>query len=209
MGGTFSGQTRESRVSDPAPADTRMLTQHQSRTLAEFTRDINKRSDNPMTRLLYLTLGAMRTDDSATVTAARSESQVRTWLKQHGIDDTGLVLENGSGLSRIERIRPAQLAAVLRAAYRSDWAPEFMASLPIVAVDGGMQKRLRDSPAAGRARIKTGSLRDVAAVAGFVPNAADEICIVVAMINSPLVKDGVGREILDALLDTVTRSGKE
>ena len=209
LGGTFSGQTRESTVSDPAPADTRMLTQHQSRTLAEFTRDINKRSDNPMTRLLYLTLGAMVTDDSATVTAARAESQVRTWLKQHSIDDTGLVLENGSGLSRIERIRPVQLAAVLKAAYHSDWAPEFMASLPVVAVDGGMQKRLRDSPAAGHARVKTGSLRDVAAVAGFVPNAANEICIVVAMINSPLVKDGAGRPILDALLDWVARSGRK
>ena len=206
LGGTFSGQTRESTVSDPATADTRVLTQHQSRTLSEFTRDINKRSDNPMTRLLYLTLGAMATDDSATITTARAEKQVRTWLKQHGIDDDGLVLENGSGLSRIERIRPAQLAAVLKAAYRSDWSPEFMASLPIVAVDGGMQRRLRDSPAAGHARIKTGSLRDVAAVAGFVPNAANEICIVVAMINHPLAKGSVARPILDALLDSVARS---
>ena len=81
-----------------------------------------------------------------------------------------------------------------------------MASLPIVAVDGGMQRRLRDSPAAGHARIKTGSLRDVAAVAGFVPNAANEICIVVAMINHPLAKGSVARPILDALLDSVARS---
>ncbi len=206
LGGTFSGQTRESATSDPATADTRVLTQQQSRTLSEFTRDINKRSDNPMTRLLYLTLGAMATDDGTAITTVRAEKQVRTWLKQHGINDDGLVLENGSGLSRIERIRPSQLAAVLKAAYRSDWSPEFMASLPIVAVDGGMQRRLPNSPAAGHARIKTGSLRDVAAVAGFVPNAANEICIVVAMINHPLAKGTVARPILDALLDSVARS---
>jgi D-alanyl-D-alanine carboxypeptidase/D-alanyl-D-alanine-endopeptidase (penicillin-binding protein 4) len=206
LGGTFSGQTRDSTLADPATLNTRLLTKHQSRTLAEFTRDVNKRSDNPITRLLYLTLGAITTDESTTVTTLRAEKQVRAWLKQQGIDDNGMVLENGSGLSRIERIRPAQLAAVLRAAYRSKWAPEFMASLPIVGVDGGMEKRVRNSPAAGYSRIKTGSLRDGAAIAGFVPCAANETCIVVAMINSPLVKDGVGRAILDALIDSVARS---
>ncbi len=205
LGGTFSGQTRESTVSDTASVDTRRLTQHQSRTLAELTRDINKRSDNPMTRLLYLTLGAMAANDSETVTTKRAERQVRTWFRQHRIDDDGLVLENGSGLSRIERIRPAQLAAVLQAAYRSDWAPEFMASLPIVAVDGGMRNRLRKSPAAGHARIKTGTLRDVSAVAGFVPDANNQLCIVIAMVNHPLAKDGAAVPALDALIDWVAR----
>jgi D-alanyl-D-alanine carboxypeptidase/D-alanyl-D-alanine-endopeptidase (penicillin-binding protein 4) len=206
LGGTFSGQTRDSTAGDAATLNTRLLTKHQSRTLAEFTRDVNKQSDNPITRLLYLTLGAITTDESTAVTTLRAEKQVRAWLKQQRIDDNGMVLENGSGLSRIERIRPAQLAAVLRAAYRSKWAPEFMASLPIVGVDGGMEKRVRNSPAAGYSRIKTGSLRDVAAIAGFVPCAANETCIVVAMINSPMVKDGVGRAILDALIDSVARS---
>ena len=205
LGGTFSGQTRESTVSDTAFTDTRILTQHQSRTLAELTRDINKRSDNPMTRLLYLTLGALAENDSETVTTKRAERQVRTWFRQHGIDDDGMVLENGSGLSRIERIRPSQLAHVLQAAYGSDWAPEFMASLPIVAVDGGMRNRLRKSPAAGHARIKTGTLRDVSAVAGFVPDANNQLCIVVAMVNHPLAKDGAAVPALDALIDWVAR----
>jgi len=43
-----------------------------------------------------------------------------------------------------------------------------MASLPVVAVDGGMRNRLRTSPAAAAARIKTGTLRDVTAIAGYV-----------------------------------------
>ena len=120
-----------------------------------------------------------------------------------------MVLDNGSGLSRTERIRPSQLAQVLKAAYGSDWAPEFLASLPIVAVDGGMRNRLRDSPAAGHARIKTGSLRDVSAAAGFVPDARNQLYIVVAMINHPLAKNGVGPPILDALIDWVARSGKQ
>ena len=168
LGGTFIGQTRDGTRTDAAASGTRLLAQHQSRTLAEVTRDINKRSDNTITRMLYLSLGALAKDDTEPVTALRAEKQIRAWFKRHGIDDDGLVLENGSGLSRSERIRPAQLAQVLKVANASAWSPEFMASLPIVAVDGGMQRRLRESPAAGLARIKTGTLRDVSAVAGFV-----------------------------------------
>ena len=205
LGGTFSGQTRESTVSDPAPADLRLLTQQQSRTLAVVTQDINKRSDNPIARLLYLTIGSLAANDGQTVTTKRAERQVRAWFRQHGIDDDGLVLENGSGLSRIERIRPSQLAAVLQAAYRSDWAPEFMASLPIVAVDDGRQNRLGDSPAAGHARIKGGTLRNVSAAAGFVTDATGELCILVAIINHPLAKGGAAVPALDALIDWVAR----
>ena len=205
VGGTFSGITREAAASDVPATGLRLLAQHQSRTLAEFTRDINKRSDNPITRVLFLSLGALSANDTSLPTALRGEQAVRAWLQERNIDDTGLVLENGSGLSRTERIRPSQLAAVLKAAQRSNWAPEFMASLPIVAVDGGMQNRLRNSPAANRSRIKTGSLRDVAAVAGFVENAKNQSFIVVAMINHPLATGNVARPILDALLDWVAR----
>jgi serine-type D-Ala-D-Ala carboxypeptidase/endopeptidase (penicillin-binding protein 4) len=202
LGGTFGGRTREA---PSATADTRVLAQHRSRTLAEVTRDINKQSNNAITRMLYLSMGALSSDASTSVMSIRAEKEVRAWFKQHGIDDDGLVLENASGLSRIERIRASQLASVLKAAYRSKWAPEFMASLPIVGVDGGMEKRLRDTPVAGHARIKTGSLRDVAAVAGFVPCGQNETCIVVAMINHPLAKGAVAKPILDALIDSVVR----
>jgi D-alanyl-D-alanine carboxypeptidase/D-alanyl-D-alanine-endopeptidase (penicillin-binding protein 4) len=117
------------------------------------------------------------------------------------------VLENGSGLSRTERISPQQMGGLLQAGLASNWAPEFQASLPIVAVDGTMRKRLHDSPAAGHARLKTGSLHDVAAVAGYVPDANGRMCVVVGMVNTELVAHGKGRAVLDALVDWVARSG--
>ena len=209
LGGTFSGQTRESVASDVATGGMRLLAQHQSRTLAEFTRDINKRSDNPITRLTFLSLGALSKLDAGSETSVRAEREIRAWLKEHAIDDTGLVLDNGSGLSRSERIRPSQLAATLLRAQRSKWAPEFMASLPIVAVDGGMRNRLRNTTAAEHARVKTGSLRDVAAVAGYVPDAKNRLCIAVVMINHPLATGDVARPILDALIAWVALSGAE
>ena len=199
MGGTFRGRTRDGA----SPADARVLVEHRSRPLGEVMRDINKRSDNPITRVIYLAIGANSAGDPDMPTAQRAEREVRAWFARKGIDSDGLVLENGSGLSRRERIRPAQLASVLRAAAASEWAPEFLASLPIVAVDGGMRKRLRESPAAERSRIKTGTLRDASAIAGYVKDDAGETYIVVAMINDELARKQVARPVLDALVDWV------
>jgi len=115
------------------------------------------------------------------------------------------VLENGAGLSRSERVTPIQMAGVLQAGLRSNWAPEFQASLPIVAVDGTMRRRLQGSPAAGRARLKTGSLSNLAALAGYVPDADGRMCVLVAVVNSDRVNNGRGRAVLDALVDWVAR----
>lgn len=224
LGGTFNGRVREvdsassisgSPTGQPAM---KLLAEHRARPLAEVARNINKVSDNTITRGLFLTLGTLATPDAmaatvttttttATTTQQRADAEIRLWLKQKGIDDGGLVLDNGSGLSRAERITPAQLAAVLQAAYQSKWAPEFISSLPIVAVDGSMRNRLKSSPAAELGRIKTGSLRDVVSVAGYMPDASGQQHVVVAMINHPRAIAAGGRAILDALLDWVAKSG--
>lgn len=207
LGGTWTGVARDGAGS----ADGRVLAVHQSRTLAEFNRDILKRSDNPVTRLTYLALGAESkaadaTRDGATLsTGARAEQVIRQWLREKKINDNGLVLDNGAGLSRTERVTPAMLAAVLRVARESRWAPEFLAAMPIVGVDGGMRKRLADSAAVGVARIKTGGLRNVVSVAGFVPDVNGDPCIVVAILNHDDAKSAVGKPIVDALLEWVTR----
>lgn len=205
LGGKFLGTSRDA----PTPAGSRLLAEHQSRPLPVVLRDINKHSDNARARLLYLTLGAVANGpaEGGSATAVLSERVVRSWLKEHHISDQGLVLENGSGLSRLERIRPAQLAAILLSASRNVLAPEYLASLPIAARDGSMRLRLLDSPAAGRARIKSGSLRGVVAVAGYVPDASSRMCIVVALLNHELAGNAVGQPILDALIDWVARSG--
>ena len=210
LGGTIDGST----IEGAAPSDAKLLAEHVSRTLPELVRDTNKPSDNLLARTLFLSLGALAPDPvlgsrplpgSLEPTLTRAQATVRTWLRAHGIDDTGLVLENGSGLSRIERVTPVQLAGVLLAGQRSNWAPEFQASMPIVAIDGTMRRRLHDSPAAGRARMKTGTLKNVVALAGYVPDASGRQCVVVAMINSDLVSNGRGRTVLDTLVDWVAR----
>ncbi len=206
-GGTWQGGVREAALADAG----RLIATHQSRTLAEVVRDINKRSDNTFTRLTHLTLGALEAKDqpgqALEATADRADRVVRAWLKKQAIDDLGLIIDNGSGLSRVARISASQLAQTLRAAAKSPWAPELLASLPIAGVDGGMGTRLKDSPAARMARIKTGGLRNVASVAGYVPDAKGEMHALVAMINDDTAKGPVTRPILDAIIDSVARSG--
>ncbi|WP_322402502.1 D-alanyl-D-alanine carboxypeptidase/D-alanyl-D-alanine endopeptidase [Massilia luteola] len=212
LGGTLAGTA----VEGATPPDARLLAEHVSRALPEIIRDTNKPSDNTLARLLFLSLGALEPDpvlgsrpqpgDAATVpTLARSEATVRAWMRAHGIDDTGLVLENGAGLSRTERVTPIQMAALLQAGLRSNWAPEFLASIPIAGVDGTMRRRLHDSPAASHARLKTGTLSNVVALAGYVQDADGRQCVLVAYVNSDRVSNGRGRAVLDALVDWVAR----
>ncbi len=213
----------EAVASAPAPVpatppDARLLADHVSRTLPEILRDTNKQSDNTLARTIFLSLGSLEADSAlgshpiaiapapGETTSTRADLVIRSWLLRHNINDQGLVLDNGSGLSRLERATPGQMAGVLQAGLKSPWMPEFLSSLPIAAVDGTMRKRLKDSPAAAHARLKTGSLSGVIAVAGYVPDANGQSCVVVAFINHEQVANGAGRTVLDGLIDWVARS---
>ena len=221
LGGTITGTVREAPATGlpptAEPVGTRMLADHVARALPEVLRDINKTSDNTLARTLFLSLGSLQSDGwlgsrpvamaAPEDTASRARQVIQEWFQRHHIDTQGMLIDNGSGLSRTGRIAPAQMAGVLQAMQQSPWAPEFQSSLPIVALDGTMRKRLLNSPAAARARIKTGTLKNVVAIAGYVPDANNQLCVVVAMINSDLVGNGNGRAAVDALIEWVARSG--
>ncbi|MGK5075601.1 D-alanyl-D-alanine carboxypeptidase/D-alanyl-D-alanine endopeptidase [Janthinobacterium sp. ZB1P44] len=221
LGGTITGTVREAPLTGlpptAEPVGTRMLADHVARALPEVLRDINKTSDNTLARTLFLSLGSLQSDGwlgsrpvamaAPEDTATRARLVIQEWFQRHHIDTQGMLVDNGSGLSRTGRIAPAQMAGVLQAMQQSPWAPEFQSSLPIVALDGTMRKRLLNSPAAARARIKTGTLKNVVAIAGYVPDANNQQCVVVAMINSDLVGNGNGRAAVDALIEWVARSG--
>src|SRR5207237_7920110 len=179
MGGTWSGSVRDGVV----PPGARLLYVHESEPLAEIVRDINKFSNNVMARQLYLTLGAELAGAPAQPeNAARA---IRQWGEAKKIAARELALENGSGLSRLERISAAHLNALLQAAWRSAVMPEFVSSLPVVAADGTMKKRLRGERVAGHAHIKTGLLSDARAIAGYVLDRDGRRHSVVMIINHP------------------------
>ena len=81
-----------------------------------------------------------------------------------------------------------------------------MSSLPIAAVDGTMRNRLKGSPAAGTSRLKTGTLRDVSGLAGYMDDAAGTRYAVVILLNHPLATRQVARPILDEYVEWIARN---
>ncbi len=195
-GGTWRGRARDGG----APPEARRLAQHESESLAEVIRDINKFSNNVMARQLFLTIGAEATRQPAS--AERAQRVVGDWLVAKGLDRREFVLENGAGLSRVERLTAAGLSRLLLGAFGSPLMPEFVSSLPLVGVDGTMRKRLG---AAGAAHIKTGLLADTRAVAGYVLAASGRRYVVVAFVNHPNANGAQGA--LDDLLNWVYVNG--
>ncbi len=195
-GGKWAGNARAGVV----PPGSALLATHVSKPLAEVVRDINKYSNNVMAQHVYLTFGAERIGWPASF--ERSGVAMRAWLAESGLAMPELVLENGAGLSRIERISAYSLARLLVDAYRSPVMAELMASLPVVGVDGTAARR---KGAIGAAHVKTGLLTDVRAVAGYVLAVSGRRYVVVSIINH--ANAGGAQRAHDALLEWVHREG--
>jgi len=177
-GGTLDGKT----VAGTAP-DREPLMKFASEPLTAALTRLNKYSNNLMTRNLFLTLGAEAYGAPATLD--KGARAVREALMSRGVSTHKLVLENGSGLSRIERLSADALNQLLRAAYNSPLFAEFQASLPIVALDGTLKRRFNGSAFAGNAHLKTGTLRGVSALAGYVYTAHGQRVSFIMLVNHP------------------------
>jgi D-alanyl-D-alanine carboxypeptidase/D-alanyl-D-alanine-endopeptidase (penicillin-binding protein 4) len=195
MGGTLAGGVRDGA----AAAGTRPLAVVPSQSLSEIARDINKFSNKVMARHVFLTLGAV--GGGVPGTTDKGNRVIRQWLAQKGIAAPELVMENGSGLSRIERISAATMGQLLVNAFRSAVMPELIASMPVVAVDGTMRKRLSGAEVAGQAHIKTGGLSGVRSIAGYVLDAQGRRVAVVLIVNH--ANAGAAQGAQDALLKWV------
>ena len=195
LGGTLQGQVREGR----APVNSVELLRDTSPAMADIVREMNKWSSNVIARQLLALLGSQERPSLDMVDAGRAAT--RNILLTAGIDADGLVIENGAGLSRIERITPAGLARMLQVAWHRPFMPEFISALPVAGVDGTARRRLNDSPARGHAHIKTGTINGVRAIAGYMLDHTARRHIVVMMVNHP--KAAESRPAQDALLEWV------
>jgi D-alanyl-D-alanine carboxypeptidase/D-alanyl-D-alanine-endopeptidase (penicillin-binding protein 4) len=200
MGGTLRGRVRDGT----APADAKPFAVAESPSVAEIVRDMNKYSNNVMARQVFLTLSAETTKLPGRYD--RSARAVQSWLQARGLDIPELVIENGSGLSRADRISAGGLGRLLVAAYRSSVMPEFIASMPLVAHDGTLRKRMKFESVAGQAHVKTGSLSDVRSIAGYVLDRTGRRVAVVFIVNH--ANAGAGQAAQDAVLKWVYEAGR-
>jgi len=198
-GGRFAGGWK----SGTAPAGTKPFATLESPPLWDIVRDVNKLSNNVMAQQLFLTLAT--TSASPPATTARAKEAVQQWLARRKLALPGLVLENGSGLSRRERISAGGLSRLLLAADASAVREEFASSLAVAAMDGTLQRRFQNGSVAGQALLKTGTLEGVRALAGYVIDAEGRRFVVVAIVNH--ANADRAQAALDFLVQWVYRNG--
>jgi D-alanyl-D-alanine carboxypeptidase/D-alanyl-D-alanine-endopeptidase (penicillin-binding protein 4) len=193
-GGEFSGKLRV----EAAPADAQPVLSFDSLSLGEIIRLTNKFSSNLMARHLLLTMGEERSGAPATL--QKGAAAIAEWGRERGLDLQGMDIDNGSGLSRITHISALQMAEILRAAYHSRFAPEFLASLPLAGVDGTLRSRMKTTPA-GAVRLKTGHIDGVSGVAGYVTTGSGKTYVLVSLVNHSRADIGAGEPVHAALVD--------
>ena len=205
MGGTLGGVTRDGSV----PSSAVIFSTHHSQPLSEVIRDINKFSNNVMARQVFLSLSLNKDAPIQNIPIIASQVEasqlsgypqpasvtlsvaaLRSWISKKGYDFPELVIENGAGLSRKERISPHNMALLLQDILLSPFSAEMEASLPIVGVDGTMKKRLDNCAVTTHAHMKTGSLEGVKSIAGYLQSRSGKQWILVFIINHPNASTG-------------------
>jgi serine-type D-Ala-D-Ala carboxypeptidase/endopeptidase (penicillin-binding protein 4) len=197
-GGQLSGTVREEGLTRTA----RLLVSADSLPLADIIADVNKFSNNVMAQQVFLTLSNQLPSPGRTASFAASQRQLLSWWKTRLPEQLSPVLDNGSGLSRKERASAAAINALLQHAAGSKQAQVFANSLGLAGVDGTvarMRERHGASAALGQAQLKTGTLKDVAAIAGYANAQNGQRYSLVAIINHP--NAGAARPALDALVE--------
>ena len=188
MGGQLSGQVRQGLV----PTGLVPSFDSSSPTLAEVVRSINKFSNNVMAQQVFLTLSLQRDGRG---TWQGSSDILQNWWTQRFGNLPAPQWGNGSGLSRDGRITALALGRLLQDAWASPLMPELMASLPMSGVDGTLRRRKMSASA----HLKTGTLRDAIALAGYVDSSDGRRRVVVAIVNHPHA--GAAQAALDALVE--------
>lgn len=196
-GGTFSGNWRKAIT----PDDARLLASTSSPDLVTMVRDINKWSSNVMARQMLLAIGAEKRKDNDKDDRVSAIHAIYDWLEQKGITTAGMVIDNGSGLSRHERMTARQMSLILQHAWNSPYGSDLVTSMPLIAMDGTMTRRLRNTGMDGLGRIKTGYLQDVRSVAGFSRDNRNTTWAVVGIVNHAPAWNG--QAVLDKVLHSL------
>ena len=146
--------------------------QIRSTSMSNWIEVTNQRSNNAYANVLLSYLGG-----------SQSVQQALTGL---GVDTNGYRLRDGSGLSRNNLATPRALVTTLRAMYHSRGNETFLASLPVAGVSGTLKNRLHQTAARGTVRAKTGTLRGVKALSGYIDRPGHGTLVFSIIANQPL-----------------------
>lgn len=201
VGGTLNARFAMGR----APTNARPLVRTYSRTLAQILPTIDKESNNVMARQVLLSIGAKHFGGQGT--PRKGANAISSWLNSRGLNFPELRIENGSGLSRHARISARHIGDLLVDAHKSPYRNVLMQSLAVAGVDGTMKRRLRGTPVRGRGFFKTGTLRDVRSIAGYVKASNGKTYAIAILHNDPKARRR-GLAVHDKLIEWVYHGGR-
>jgi D-alanyl-D-alanine carboxypeptidase/D-alanyl-D-alanine-endopeptidase (penicillin-binding protein 4) len=211
-GGRLKGRVLDKRAPDrdtlyPLASATgkplKPFAEHLSAPLPVVVRDINKTSDNLAARNLMLSLSQGFPQRAATLPQARA--RLAEWLRRQGLAAGDIEVDNGSGLSAAERGKPRALVQLLRHAWHAQQGRAFLDSLPVAGVDGTLAHRMTSGDATGRAHLKTGTLADTRALAGYVRARSGQVYALAAVVNHASAPQAT--PVLDELVAWTVRQG--
>jgi D-alanyl-D-alanine carboxypeptidase/D-alanyl-D-alanine-endopeptidase (penicillin-binding protein 4) len=169
-----------------------------SPALSALLYSVGKWSDNFAAEMLLKIMGAQVQQPG---TSAQGAIVVREELMTKGVDTEGLVMVNGSGLFDGNRVAPRHVTQTLVAAYHDPAIrAEYIAHLAVGGSDGTLKSRLEDLPRPRMVRAKTGTLRDVIALSGYVLGDADRSVAFSFLANGIAGRQGDARKLADDIV---------
>ena len=163
-----------------------------------------KPSQNQYTEIILRTLGRTQPPVSTETSRMRDDEEkglevVKNLLRQAGVNDNEVALNDGSGLSRNDLISANTTIQLLTFMSKHKYFAQFREALPIAGVDGTLRTRMKGTPAEGNVRAKTGSLSSVASLSGYVTTAGGEHLVFSMMLNNYPDAAAVRRDSIDAI----------
>ena len=191
-------------MSVPAPAAPIEIASLLSPPFNSIAAQTLKPSQNQYTELILRTLGRTQPPVSTETGRSRDDEELglevlKTFLRQAGVGDSEVALNDGSGLSRNDLISANTTIQLLTYMSKHKYFAQFREALPVAGVDGTLRTRMRGTPAEGNLRAKTGSLSSVASLSGYVTTAAGEHLVFSMMLNNYPDAAAVRRDSIDAI----------
>ena len=166
--------------SQPLPAGTRVLAAHESPPMAEMVKVVNKVSQNLHTEMLLRLLGAQVKGEGS---VEMGHAAVEEFLRRLGASPESWAMQDASGLSRSDLVTPHGMAALLAGMDRHRYAAAFRDSLPVAGVDGTLATRMEQPALRGKVVAKTGTIRHVNALGGYVTARSGQRFVFYAAVN--------------------------
>lgn len=193
-GVTVRGPATTGRQPD---TDTITLASTTSPPLSLLIERVNKPSDNLAAECLLRTIGRVK---GGAGTVATGREAILSWLKSIGAKEEGIVLRDGSGLSRMNFVTAETLRVVLTHMASSPHKDAWLQSLPIAGVDGTLRNRMKDTAAQGNCRAKTGYVSNVSSLSGYVTTKSGTPLAFVILMNNHACRNADATAVQDKLV---------